>query len=70
MIILDRFEGGCAVLETDSGMQNVPKHTVAANAREGDVLVARNGTYYVDAAATKERRAKLLSRTKALKKKS
>lgn len=70
MIILDRFEGDYAVLETDDGMQNVPKNTVAPGAKEGDVLVLQNGIYSTDETATKERRAKLLSRTKALRKKS
>ena len=39
MLIIDRFEGEYAVIETDKGMVNIPRTDVPAAAREGDVLV-------------------------------
>lgn len=59
MIIIDRFEGGIAVLETDSGMFEVPKELVSPDASEGDVLAEKNGEYTVDAAETEKRRAEI-----------
>ena len=38
MLIIDRFEGDFAVVETDMGMMNIPKSELPTDAREGDVL--------------------------------
>lgn len=57
MIIIDRFEGNFAVLETDEGMINVERNLISDNVKEGDVLVQNGKNYLVDAAATKARRA-------------
>lgn len=59
MIIIDRFEGEYAVLETDSGMIDVNRSLLPENAREGDLLINENGIYSVDAAATQERRERM-----------
>ena len=39
MLILDRFEGEFAVVETDNGLINIPRIDIPAETREGDVLV-------------------------------
>ena len=38
MLIIDRFEGGFAVIETSAGIINVPIADVPTGAKEGDVL--------------------------------
>jgi hypothetical protein len=38
MLIIDRFEGGFAVVETDNGMINIPKSDMPKGAKEGNVL--------------------------------
>jgi len=38
MLIIDRFEDGFAVIETDSGFINIPRSELPAEAVEGDVL--------------------------------
>lgn len=56
MIIIDRFEGDIAVLETDMGMVNTDRAALPKEACEGDVLVMENGAYTVDKEATLARR--------------
>jgi len=51
MIILDRYEGDFAVLETGRGMINIPRPDLPAGAREGDVL-----KFIIDADTTKARK--------------
>ena len=38
MLIIDRFEGEFAVVETDTGFINIPRAEIPADAREGDIL--------------------------------
>ena len=38
MLILDRFEGDFAVIETESGMISIPKAELPADAAEGSIL--------------------------------
>jgi len=38
MLIIDRFEGEFAVVETDTGFVNIPRSDIPAAAKEGDVL--------------------------------
>jgi len=38
MLIIDRFEAGFAVIETDNGMVNIPRSDLPDNAKEGDTL--------------------------------
>ncbi len=56
MIIIDRFEGGKAVLETDFGMQAINRELLPADANEGDVVIFENGIYFIDQQSTDERR--------------
>jgi hypothetical protein len=39
VLIIDRFEGEFAVIETDNGIINIPRADIPAAAKEGDVLV-------------------------------
>ncbi|MGN1403661.1 MAG: DUF3006 domain-containing protein [Ruminococcus sp.] len=68
MIIIDRFEGDLAVLETDSGMIQAARSLLPENAQEGDILTQTADGYTVDAEATQARREKLLARMKRIKK--
>ena len=38
MLIIDRFEGDFAVVETSKGMISLPKSDLPSGAKEGDVL--------------------------------
>lgn len=66
MIVLDRFEGGYAVLETDSVFLDIPREQLPQSACEGDVLELIDGRYIVNEAATAERRSRMLSKLKKL----
>ena len=59
MTVIDRFEGGYAVLETETGMVTLLREELPENAKEGDVLVLRGGKYTVNRQKTAERRRKL-----------
>lgn len=70
MIIIDRFEGKIAVLETESGMKDVLSDLLPENAREGDVLTVENGKYCIDDAATAARKAAVREKFKKLRRKA
>ena len=54
--IIDRFEGGLAVIETDGGFVNIPKESLPAGATEGSVLeIGADGGASLDEAATADR---------------
>ena len=38
MLIIDRFEGDYAVVETSDGFINIPKKDLPRNAKEGDFI--------------------------------
>ena len=38
MLVIDRFEGDFAVVETEKGMINIPRSELPKGAREGDTL--------------------------------
>ena len=47
MLIIDRFEGSFAVVETNEGIVNIPRSELPKEAKEGDclrLLVDRDGT--------------------------
>ena len=54
MIIIDRFEGDCAVVETDLEIINIPRSELPANAKEGDVL-----KLVIDTDTTNERKKQI-----------
>lgn len=68
MLIIDRFEGDCAVVEGDGRqMVHIERRLLPAEAREGDVIVpAGGGRYVVDEAATRRRRAEVEELTRDL----
>lgn len=56
MMIIDRFEGGIAVIETDSGIMNISKNELPDGAKEGDIIEFTDGLYVIDEEETKKRR--------------
>lgn len=56
MIIIDRFEENCAVLETDNGPAVIPRSELPDAARAGDVLELRSGSYVINKTETRKRR--------------
>ena len=38
MLVIDRFEGDYAVVETNSGVVNIPRSELPKGAKEGDTL--------------------------------
>lgn len=65
-MIIDRFEGKFAVIETDEGMKDVHISLLPENAEEGDVLKLEDGKYSVDREETAVRRAAAASRLRRL----
>lgn len=59
MIIIDRFEGDKAILETDDGTTVLDRALIPQSAEEGDVLCFAEGVYAVDSEATEARRAEI-----------
>ena len=54
MLIIDRFEGDFAVVESDMGMMNIPRSELPTDAKEGDVL-----RISIDADGTKSRKQRI-----------
>ena len=68
MIVVDRFEGDYAVLETDSGMIDVEKSRLADDIREGDVIIETENGYIRDYDTTRQRREEMITlRNKLMK---
>ena len=59
MIIIERFEGCMAVLETDEGRKELDRACLPEEAREGDVLCYSDGVFTVDCEATDARSAEI-----------
>lgn len=71
MYILDRLEGGYAVIEhTDENgtavMLRVDSSSFSDNIREGDVLVYKNGVFITDKDKTDQQRQRILEINKKL----
>lgn len=60
MVILERYEGEFAVIETDGKMENIDRNLIAENTKEGSVLIKKEGIYYPDEQKTKARRQKIV----------
>jgi hypothetical protein len=54
MLIIDRFEGNFAVVETSTGMVNIPRVDIPKTAREGDTLI-----FLIDKDATDKRKERI-----------
>lgn len=65
-MIIDRFEGDIAVVETDEGFRDIPRSQLPPEAEEGDVLVCCGDGYAVDRDATEQRRTSAANRMKRL----
>lgn len=60
MLIIDRFEDEYAICEcSDGNLMQIRRDLIAADAREGDVLIPGQNTYTVDTAATLKRRRRI-----------
>ena len=69
MVILERFEGDIAVLETDNGSLNISRAELPEEVCDGDVLVFSGDCWSIDREKTNERRAAMRSRMRRLIKK-
>lgn len=69
MVILERFEGDVAVLETDNGSLNISRAELPEEVCDGDVLVFSGDSWSIDREKTDERRAAMRSRMRRLIKK-
>lgn len=68
MIVVDRFEGDFAVLETDEGMIDVERTQLADDICEGDVIMKSDGIYIKDSETTRLRHEKIIAlRNKLMK---
>jgi len=54
LLIIDRFEGDFAVVETDDGFVNIPRIDLPVGAQEGDVL-----TLVLDKTGTENRKERI-----------
>jgi hypothetical protein len=68
--VVDRFEGGYAVLEDIKTMEvsSLLRDGLPGNLREGDVLREKDGAFYIDAAETERRARSARARFDRLKK--
>lgn len=67
MMIIDRFEGDIAVVETDSGIIDIPMKEFPCDVCEGDIILLTDSGYIVDEQATAERHKLILERFNRLK---
>lgn len=65
-MIIDRFEGEYAVVETDGGMINIERGRLPENAAEGDVIEPCGDVYVINSAETAERRKRAANRLRKL----
>ena len=59
MIILDRFEGDCAIIYEADALKNIPNESVDINPQEVTVLNKKENKYYLDEKNTAVRRKKI-----------
>lgn len=56
-VIIDRFEGDYAVIETEEKlMKKIMRAEVPSEAREGDVLISKDHKWTIDPEATQKRK--------------
>lgn len=61
-MMIDRFEGEFAVLETEGGMMNVHRSFLPSSAREGDMVTYNGSVYGIDREATEDLRSEVRDR--------
>lgn len=59
MLIIERFEGEYAVIETDDGYINIKRSILPDNCKEGDIITEENGNYQIEKDETDKRREKI-----------
>lgn len=60
MLILERFEENVAVIENGENHIKIDRNELPENAREGDILIEKNGIYEIDSIQTEKRRKEIL----------
>ena len=70
--VIDRFEGGTAVLENMRTLENIsrPLNKLPEGVKEGDVLSRENGIFRIERGETEQRAADIRSLFDKLKKKN
>ena len=66
MTVIDRFEGGYAVLVSESGSITILREQLPPEAAEGDVLIHKNDSYLINKEATANKRRQTRSRLRKL----
>ena len=67
LVIVDRFEGDYAVLLEGNQTRDIPKQTLAADIREGDVVFPdTDGIWKKDEVATEMRKSQIAKKMDAL----
>ena len=66
MTVIDRFEGGYAVLASENGSISIPREQLPPEAAEGDVLICKNGSYLINKEATARKRRQTRTRLRRL----
>ena len=61
-MIIDRFEGDFAVVETEQGIINILTSQLPESAKEGDVIYFENDVYFIDEEATEKKRKLIAER--------
>lgn len=55
--VIDRIEESIAVIEFDNGkIENITLENIKGEAKEGDVLLLKNGLYFIDKEETNKRK--------------
>ena len=60
--IVDRIEGDYAVCEIGENIVNLPLEDLPNSINEGDILIFRNGDYYIDETSKEERMKEILDK--------
>ncbi|MBO4493248.1 MAG: DUF3006 domain-containing protein [Ruminococcus sp.] len=66
MTVIDRFEGGYAVLASENGSINITREQLPPEAAEGDVLIFKNDSYLINKEATSRKRRQTRARLRRL----
>ncbi len=67
---IDRFEGKYAVCEDTNGNKvDILKKDIPDDVNEGDIIINKDGIYYVDNDATQQRREIIIEKQKQIFKK-
>ena len=64
--IVDRFEENFAVLEKETGGTVDVDKSLLADAKKGDVVIEKDGKYFVDKKLTKERKISIMEKIRGL----